>query len=48
MKLLHTRYAYSILDVVGDLGGVNDLFVFMFGIILFSFSEHSFYVKAMN
>jgi len=48
MKLLHVRVAYNILDVIGDLGGVQDLFIFFFGLFFFSMSEHSFYVKTMN
>jgi hypothetical protein len=41
-----TRQIYNIFDLLGDLGGVTEVIMIVFGFILFSFSEHSFYLTA--
>ena len=33
-------------DLLGDLGGVTEIIMIVFGFILFSISEHSFYLTA--
>ena len=37
----HIRKAYSFLDLLGDIAGLFELFVTIFGILLFSASRHS-------
>ena len=44
----HTRQVYNILDLMGDLGGVLEVLVFIFGLFLFPISEHSFTMKAIS
>lgn len=34
--------------LLGDLGGITQIFYLIFGIILYPFSEHSFVVKALK
>ena len=41
-----TRQVYNIFDLLGDLGGVTEVIMIFFGFILFSISEHSFYLTA--
>ena len=42
----HERGVYGIIDLLGDLGGQLELFVFVFGVFMFPMSEHSFTLKA--
>ena len=42
----YTREVYTILDVLGDLGGIVEVIMIIFGFFLFPISEHSFYLKA--
>ena len=44
----HSREVYNLLDLMGDLGGVLEVFIFACGIILFPISEHSFVIKALQ
>lgn len=37
----HIRIAYSLMDVLGDIAGLFELFVTIFGIIFLSISKHS-------
>lgn len=46
--MLHTREAYGILNLIGDLGGVLDLFILFIGLFLYPVAEHSFNIKAIN
>ena len=46
--MLHTSQAYGVLDLISDLGGVIDLFIFLIGLFLYPVAEHSFNVKAIN
>lgn len=41
----HVRQVYNILDLLGDLGGVLECFLILFGILLFPIAEFSFYLK---
>lgn len=41
-----TREIYNAFDLLGDLGGVTEVIMIFFGFILYSFSEHSFYLTA--
>lgn len=40
--------AYGFLDLLGDLGGVTEVLMLVFGFFLFPISEHSFYVHAAS
>ena len=43
-----TRQIYNIFDLLGDLGGVTEVIMIVFGFFLFSISEHSFYLTALT
>ena len=47
-RVEHTREAYTILNLVGDLGGVLEVFLVLLGIFIYPMSEFSFYLKAME
>ena len=36
------------LDLLGDLGGVVEVLIFVFGIFIFPISEHGFILAALN
>jgi hypothetical protein len=42
------RQIYNIFDLLGDLGGVTEVIMIVFGFFLFSISEHSFYLTAFS
>lgn len=42
------RQIYNIFDLLGDLGGVTEVIMIIFGFFLFSISEHSFYLTALT
>jgi len=44
----HGRRIYSLLDLLGDLGGVTEVIMICFGFMLYPISEHSFYLKAFK
>jgi hypothetical protein len=44
----HKRRVYGWLDLLGDLGGVTEVVMIVFGFVLFTISEHSFYIKAIS
>jgi hypothetical protein len=44
----HSREIYNILDLVGDLGGVLEVLLTLFGIFMFRISERSFVLKALE
>jgi hypothetical protein len=37
-----------LLDLLGDLGGVTEVIMIVFGLIIFPVSEHSFIIKAVK
>lgn len=45
-SIIHERAVYGSLDLLGDLGGVTEVVMLVFGFILFPISEHSFTLKA--
>ena len=47
-KVLQARAIYSLFDLLGDLGGVTEVLLIMFGAILYPISEHSFVMDAMK
>ena len=44
----YKREVYNLLDLMGDLGGVLEVMIFVCGIMLYPISEHSFVLKALN
>lgn len=44
--IIHERSVYGSLDLLGDLGGVTEVVMLVFGFLLFPISEHSFTLKA--
>ena len=44
----HSRRKYGLFDLLGDLGGVLEVIMIIFGMFLYPISEHSFVIKAAN
>lgn len=44
----HTRQIYSLFDILGDLGGVTEVIMLLFGFFLYPISEHSFSLQALK
>ena len=44
----HNRAKYGALDLLGDLGGVLEVIMILFGFALYPVSEHSFVITAAN
>ena len=47
-RMEHTREAYDVTDLIGDLGGVLEVMISFIGIFLFSISRHSFSLKILE
>ena len=47
-RIFHYRDVYNILDLIGDLGGVLEIFVLFFNIFVGPISEFSFLLKAIE
>ena len=47
-SIRHIRYIYGILDILGDLGGVTEVIMILFGFFLYPISEHSFVLQALR
>ena len=45
--IMHTRQCYSLLDMLGDLGGATEVILIIFGVIFYPINEFSFWIKAM-
>lgn len=45
-NIKHMRKIYSLIDLLGDLGGITEVVMLGFGFFLYSVSQHSFYLKA--
>ena len=45
-SIIHERAVYGSLDLLGDLGGVTEIIMIVFGFFLNPISEHSFILKA--
>ena len=43
----HIRECFNIPDMIGNLGGVVEVFVIVFGVIIYPLSKHKFTLKAM-
>ena len=44
----HSRTIYGLLAFIGDLGGVTEVVMLMFGFFLYPISEFEFYIEAMS
>jgi hypothetical protein len=47
-KVEHSREVYNLLDLIGDIGGVLDVLLLLFGLLIYPISEHSFVLKAIE
>ena len=47
-SVTHERQVYGILDLFGDLGGVQSVMFMICGALLSPISEHSFFIKAIS
>ena len=47
-QLFHERTEYSILDLFGEFGGVMEVFFVIGGILLASYSDYNFNIKALR
>ena len=45
-SLNHRREVYNLVDLIGELGGVVEVFILIFGFFLYPISHHSFVMKA--
>jgi hypothetical protein len=48
MSIENSREIFSLLDLLGDLGGVTDVVIYFFGIFLFPISQHSFTMRYLQ
>lgn len=44
--MVHVREVYNLLDVMGDIGGILEISMLLFGFFIFPISEHSFFLTA--
>ena len=44
----HVREVYDFFGLIGDLGGISELFVLILGIFVFRYSEFSYNLKALE
>ena len=42
----HRREVYTAIDALGDMGGIIEITLIAFGLVLLPISRHSFYLKA--
>ena len=47
-KLEHVRKAYGVLDLISELGGVLNIVTTLASLLIYSISEHSFLVRALQ
>jgi hypothetical protein len=47
ISISHSRQKYAILNLLGDLGGVLEVLLHVFGFFFFSYSEYNFIIKAL-
>ena len=48
IEMTHTREVYNVLDLLGDLGGSNEIFIFLIGIFIFPISEFGYKMKVLE
>lgn len=44
--LSHQREVYTVIDALGDIGGIIEITFIVFGIVFLPVSRHSFYLRA--
>ena len=47
-RLVHEREAYTILDFIGDIGGVFEIIHVTIGLLVFPISQYLFNIKAIS
>ena len=47
-KILHSRSVYTLLDLLGDYGGLQEMFFLLLSFFIAPFSEHSFVLSAIK
>ena len=47
-QITHVREIYDILGVLGNLGGISEIFLLIFGIVAFPYSQFSYYLKVIE
>ena len=45
-SVLHVREVFNMIDLIGELGGVIEVFIMLFGFFLFPVAQFSFVIKA--
>jgi hypothetical protein len=45
-SITHRREVFNFLDLIGELGGVIEVFILIFGVVLYPISKFSFFLKA--
>ena len=45
---IHERHSYGVVSLIGDLGGVLEIMVTLFGVFILPISNHSFVMKAFE
>ena len=45
---MQARKHYDFLDFLGDLGGILEIILITFGLVMYSVSEHSFHMQSMS
>lgn len=48
VQLVHSRTVYNFMDLVGDYGGVQEVFFLVLGALIAPYAEHSFTLEAIR
>jgi hypothetical protein len=48
LKINHTRHIYNLVDLVGDLAGVFDLFIAILAFLMIPLAKHSFILDNLH
>lgn len=48
VSIIHERKIYTLIELIGEVGGVMEVFMYLFALFLNGISEHSFYMKAIK
>ena len=46
--LMHDREIYNLIALIGDLGGVMEVFIFVVGVLVYPINKHSFTIKSLK
>ena len=46
--LRHRNDNYTIFNIIGDIGGVLELLIMIFGILIYPINQNSFYIEAID